>query len=149
MTARWATACGIGAILTAALVGCAPYEPTEDDYREAHVAFWTIAAAAGQESTGDAVRADLKQHLTSQWQGDDGDKEALRTLYDGVCSDLENDERGWIFELSPQLIKAGVDKETAREAAADQVDALVDHLCPEQTGAAADVRKTLLKGDEG
>ncbi|MFE6733886.1 hypothetical protein [Microbacterium sp. NPDC057650] len=146
MTARWATACGIGVILTGALVGCSPYEPTEDDYLDTHIEFWTIAAEAGQESMGEPIRADLEEHLTQQWKAGTGDASTLRVVYDGVCTDLEQDERDWIFELSPQLIKAGVDKATARKAAADQVESIAAHLCPEQKGAAADVRKTLLEG---
>lgn len=143
MTARRAAASIIMIAAIAALAGCSDPEPTEEDYRAAHVAFWMIGTQVAQEETGRSPREDQEALLEAEWD-DPAKSSTWRPVYDGVCDELrEGGEPDLILELARQLEKQGIGQDAARAGVVKQAVAIAENLCPSQVGTAEGLAEKL------
>lgn len=144
MTTRRPAACIAGIVAVAALTACGDPEPTQADYVTTHIGFWTVAAEVGEEQLGQPVREDLESYLDAQWN-DQTEQARWSAVYDGVCEELREDEEPDLtLGLVDQLEQQGIATDAAIAGVVEQVQVIVDNLCPSQADAIEDLRDELL-----
>lgn len=137
------TATIAGVLSVMGLAACSDPEPNEADYRATHIGFWTVAAEVGEEQLGEAPRDDLESYLDEQWN-DQSESATWRAVYDGVCEELSEDkEPDLTLGLVDQLQQRGISADAANAAVVEQVQVIVDNLCPSQADAVEELRDEL------